>query len=77
MCFCMDSAKNQVIRVFKHSNSAQKRELLTIAMLFQREKHRKKMKSLRNKRYYRRHKDQILKKQQLKNKLYADFIQHR
>ncbi|GAH27218.1 unnamed protein product [marine sediment metagenome] len=77
MCFYMDSAKKQVITDVKRVYKSQKESILPIVQLFQREKHRKKMKALRNKRYYQRHKDKILKKQQLKNKLYADFIQHR
>ncbi|GAH97618.1 unnamed protein product [marine sediment metagenome] len=77
MCFYMEIAKKQVVRVYKDPKSTQKREILAIATLFQHEKHRKKMQSARNKRYYQRHKDKILEKQRLKNKLYEDFIQHR
>ncbi len=85
MCFCMNSAKiqriymnsveNKLTSAFNRMNSAQKRNFLSTFSLLQREKHRKNLKSARNKRYYQHHKDKILEKQSLKNKLYADFIQ--
>jgi hypothetical protein len=57
-------------------NSTQKGQLLSIIGLIAREKHRKKLKSARNKRYYQKHKDEILQKNKLKNQLYKKFIEN-
>jgi hypothetical protein len=56
-------------------NSPQKRAFIEIITLIAREQHRKKLKSARNKRYYQKHKDEILQKSKIKNQLYKKFIQ--
>lgn len=56
-------------------NSAQNQALINLIRLVQREKHRKKMKSARNKRYYQRHKDKILAKQRVKTAIYNKIVQ--
>lgn len=72
----MNFDKKSVKRVYKSSTSSKKDGIDSVLTLIQHEKHRKKMESARNKRYYQRHRDKILEKQHLKNKLYAEFIQH-
>lgn len=55
-------------------NLAEKQALVDILRLFQREKHRKTMKSARNRRYYQSHKDKILAKQKLKNAIFKKVM---
>jgi len=74
MCFYMNSAENQLKSALNRMNSTQKKSFLSLLLLLSKEKHRKKLQSVRNKRYYQRHKDKILAKQRIKNKLYADFV---
>ena len=57
-------------------NNAQKRAFIEIITLVAREKHRKKLKSARNKRYYQKHKDEILQKNKIKHQLYKKLIQN-
>lgn len=66
----MNSDINAVISAVNHMNSTQKQQFLNALRLI---KH-KNLRSARNKRYYQRHKDKILAKNKLKNKIYADFI---
>lgn len=56
-------------------NNAQKRAFIEILTLLAREKHRKKLKSMRNKRYYQKNKEEILHKNKIKNELYKKLIQ--
>jgi len=86
MCFYMNSAKiqrvyvnsaeNQLRSALNRMNSTQKQAFLSMARLFQRENHRKTLKSARDRRYYQRHKDKILAKQKLKTAIYNKVVQH-
>jgi hypothetical protein len=55
-------------------NSAQNQAIIDLFCLIQREKHRKKLKSARDKRYYAKNKAKILAKNKIKNNLYKKFI---
>jgi len=71
----MDFTEKQVISIINHMSSAQKQAIANKIHLIQREKHRKLVRSARNKRYYQRHKDKILAKQKIKNAIYNKFVQ--
>jgi hypothetical protein len=57
-------------------NSAEQQLIVDYLQLKARELHQKKLKSARNKRYYQKHKDEILQKNKIKNQLYKKFIQN-
>ena len=66
----MISDRNALISAYNRMNSTQKQEFINKISLIQ----SKKLRSARNKRYYQRHKHEILAKQKLKNEIYANFV---
>jgi len=56
-------------------NEKQIKGFLTLLNAYRREKHRKTLKSKQNKRYYQRHKNELLEKNRIKNELYKKFVQ--
>lgn len=66
----MNSDLNALISVINSMNPKQKQKIVNEIRAIS----SKKKRSERNKRYYQRHKDKILAKNKVKNKIYADFI---
>ena len=69
-----EKAKNQLIQQLNSLNPTQKRYILEAFNIIQQEKHRKKLKSARNKRHYLKNRTNILAKQKIANQLMKEFM---